>query len=102
MESPDCKTNVRDLNDGSQPFRLGVKLWVSQEAADKNRYLSFLDRKVYETISGMTQPTVVEIRIAGEKRGTPQVEKKGYKLLVLQSSSSYIVSHVTNRNPPVP
>jgi hypothetical protein len=68
MHTPDGKTCMRNTNNATHAFMLGVECWMMKKASYKDSYLFFANSQVDQTVDRMTSLAIIEIIIPREKR----------------------------------
>jgi len=102
MQAPDGQTDVRDPDDRPHALRHRITLLMTEEAANKERYLVFSDRQIYQTIPSVAETGRIKIEIAGKEGWATYVMQERENFLVLHPLTAHVIAQVTHRNAPTP
>jgi hypothetical protein len=98
MQLPESQAPWRNPNDTAQAFRLSLKLTRLQEPADIVRSDFIFDIEVYQAISLMTEPAVIETAIKSEECRLVHLTQPGDYMNVFHSCTSDVLSNLSDSN----
>jgi hypothetical protein len=102
MDAPKSQSCWKDPNNAAHPLGLCVQLTMPQEPADIIGYHLFLDIKVDQTISFMTQATIVEIAVEREECWSVHLVQQRYYFVVFHALPAKVLANLPEGDTPAP
>jgi hypothetical protein len=100
MESPKSNTAGSHLDDASRSAGLGLKLGMTEEAANETCQFILAHRQTNQAVPGMTKMWTVKPKVAGEERRLFHTVKKREDFLVLHAGMPDFNADLAHSDPP--
>jgi hypothetical protein len=100
MESPKSNTAGSHLDNASRSAGLGVKLGMTEEAANETPRFILAHRQTNQAVPGMTKMWTVKPKVAREECRLFHTVKKREDFLVLHAGVPYFKADLAYRDPP--
>jgi hypothetical protein len=94
MDAPKSQFCWRHPNDVAHPLGLGVQFTMAQEPAHILGYHLFLDVEVDQTISCMTQATIMEIAVEREEPWSVQLKQQRDDFVVFHALPPKVLANL--------